>query len=819
MSKAKAQNAVGARFIAPGTARSNLAARLNLFRKLKTKRAKILFALSMLLAALVVTYLAVPLPDPLFENDYSTVILDQEGNILRAFMNSKQQWYFPPEPGLTVPYKLEQSILFFEDRHFYKHPGVNPFSLLRAMGQFLSSGKVKSGGSTITMQVIRLAFNRKRTVWNKFIEILQALKLERRNSKQEILKMYVSHAPYGGNIVGYHAASYTYFHKKPGELTWSQAATLAVLPNSPGLISPMTNPDKLIMKRNRLLKRLYLEKIIVGETYRLSLIEPLPKKLGTYFNSAPHLAQTLVSKYPVESKIIKTTIIRQHQERVTGLMKNHLDYLKGIGVRNGAALVVETKSGKVRAYVGSQDFFDTRSGGQVDGIHAPRSTGSILKPFLYAMAMDEGVILPRTLIRDIPSYFGSFSPSNANKTYNGVVTAKAALVRSLNIPAVRLLNACGLHSFYLFLNSAGMTTLFRPAEEYGLTLILGGAEATLFDMAQLYCGLGNYGTFKPLRIIYWGERDGKDAKDLQWKELLSPGACYLTLQMLRDVKRPGAEFYWDQYQDRYPIAWKTGTSYGQRDAWAVGVTPQWTIAVWVGNFSGEGNSNLSGAKSAAPLLFDIFNSLPKPAEGTWFRRPDRHLVPIEVCLDTGFAAGHDCGKTVFVLSPPSKQPLKVCPFHKRIFVTKNEKHQVCSLCWEPGNYKTVKKLLFPPDIAQYLRESGVVLSALPRHRKTCSGAAPVNLNPVRVIYPVPGAKLWIPRDFDGQLQQVTFKAAHSSPDSRVYWYIDNIYKGTTTGKHKITTRLDRGWHRLQLVDEQGHRAQRKLYVSVLDRAY
>ncbi len=754
-------------------------------------------------------YLAIPLPEPLFKSDYSTVIMDEDGNILRAFLNKDQQWYFPPEAGLVIPGKLKTAILMFEDRYFYKHPGVNLLSLCRAFYQYISSGKVKSGASTISMQVIRLSGKRKRSLLNKLVEMLQAVKLETRYSKEEILKMYVNHAPYGGNIIGYHAASLKYFHKKPEELTWSEAATLAILPNSPGLISPMVNREKLIKKRNKLLNTLFEKKIIDLETYRSSISEPIPKELGSFFNHAPHLAQALVSRYGLTSRVIRTTIIQEHQVRIEKLMADHLKYLDSIGVKNGAALVVETKTGKVRAYVGSQDFFDKNSGGQVDGIYSPRSTGSILKPFLYALAMDEGVILPQTLVRDIPSYFGSFSPANADEKYSGVVTAKEALIRSLNVPAVRLLNTYGLNKFYIFLKSAGMSTLFRSPDEYGLTLVLGGAEATLYDMAALYSGLGNQGKFKPLQVVY-----DKNNKTSGQKELISPGACYLTLEVLKELKRPGAEYYWDQYRDRYPIAWKTGTSYGQRDAWAVGVTPQWTIAVWVGNFSGEGNSNLSGARSAAPLMLDIFNYLPKSKENNWFKQPVKGLKSVTICLDTGFAAGLDCEKTVTVLSPGGKKPLKPCPYHKGIWVTPDERHQVCSLCWEPGKYKRVKKLVFPPDIAQYLRESGVILSELPWHKKGCPGITPGN--PVRIIYPVRNAKLWIPRDFDGELQYITFKVAHGNRQRSVYWYIDNVYKGTTNHQHKMIAHLDNGWHTLEVVDEEGNRASRRFYAAVLN---
>lgn len=782
---------------------------------LSKKTNQILTCIIMPLVLFLFAVMVIPLPDPIFEKDYSTVILDENGHILRAFLNSKQQWYFPPQMENPLPFKLKQCILLFEDRFFYHHPGVNPLALVRATGQLLTSGKVKSGGSTITMQVVRLAYKNKRTLWNKLLEIFRAIKLDFRYNKEEILKMYVNHAPYGSNIIGYHAASLKYFYREPDQLTWSQAATLAVLPNSPGLIAPQVNPDLLIKKRNRLLKRLWENKHITEETYHLSISEPITRQVAGFFNQAPHLAQTLLDNYPVKSEIVRTTIIKKHQEHIETLLANHLHYLHSIGVHNGAALIVETQTRKVRAYVGSQDFFDSRFGGQVDGIQSPRSSGSVFKPFLYAMAIDEGFILPGTMVRDIPTFFGSFSPANANGKYNGVVTAQEALIRSLNVPAVRLLNTCGVQNFYLFLKAAGVTSLFRPAEEYGLPLILGGAEVSLFDLAQLYCSLGNQGKFKPLQLYYPLNTNHNPPITTPEKELLSPGAAYLTLQMLQEVKRPGTEFYWEQYQNQFPIAWKTGTSYGQRDAWAIGVTPQWTIAVWVGNFAGEGNCNLSGAQSAAPLLFDIFNYLPKPYKDKWFKSPDRHMITLKVCLETGFAAGPDCEKSIFVQSPASKKPLALCPFHKRIFVTNDEKWQVCSLCWENGNYKSISRLIYPPDIAQYLRESGVIINSIPRHKKQCVGACNNTQNPMRITYPVNNARLWIPRDFDGQLQQITLSVAHRLKDSHVYWYIDNQYKGTTNGTHKLVDRLSHGKHNLEVVDESGNRTQRKFFVSVL----
>ena len=763
--------------------------------------------LSILLLFLIFVYIMIPLPSPLFQDDHSTVFLDEEGNILRAFLNSNQQWHFPTEKGIKIPEKLKKAVIHFEDQYFHEHPGFNPLSIARALFQNLSSGRTKSGASTLSMQVIRLAYKKKRTLWNKFIEILQATKLETKYSKEQILKMYLNNAPYGGNIIGYYAASLKYFKKKPAQLTWSQAATLAVLPNSPGLISPAINRDKLITKRNGLLKSLYKKNVFDRETYSVSIQEPLPRNFKPFFVYAPHLAQTLKNKFHLHSGFVRTTLIKSFQARVESMLEQHLKYLNPTGIKNGAAILVETKTGKIRAYAGSQDFFDKDNSGQVDGVISPRSTGSILKPFLYALSMDEGLILPRTLIRDIPSYFGSFSPSNADKKYSGLVTAREALIRSLNVPAVRLLNAYGLYKFYVFLKSAGMSTIFRKPDEYGLTIIIGGAEATLYDLAKLYAGLGNYGKFKPLMILY----NYSDPLLREENQLISPEACYLTLNILKEVKRPGSEYYWDQYQNQYPIAWKTVTSYGQRDAWAIGVTPEWTIAVWIGNFTGEGNTNLSGAKCAAPLMFDIFNLIPKTQKNNWFSRAEINLYSIKICMDTGFAAGPNCERIAISDSPRGLKPLRTCPFHKKIYVTLDEKFRVCSMCWEPGKYKSIKRLFLTPDVAQYLRESGIILSHIPQHKKNCPGFT--GTNPVKITYPVQNAKLWIPRDFDGKIQKITFNVAHRYSNRKVYWYLDNIYRGFTQDKHKMVFLLNKGWHRIEVVDEEGNRDWRRFHTS------
>jgi penicillin-binding protein 1C len=623
--------------------------------------------------------------------------------------------------------------------------------------------------------------------------------------------------------VGYQAASCFYFGVRSEHLTWGQAAILAVLPNAPGLISPRKNHDVLIAKRNSLLGKLRDRKIISRLTYDLAVLEDVSVRCNRMPMKAPHFARWLSKIHGRDGVIIHSTIRSEIQEYIEGLVHDYGLFLGSSGIHNCAALVVETASGKVRSYVGSNDFFDSEHCGQIDGVRAARSSGSILKPFLYALAMDEGMIHPRSMIKDVPSRFGSYAPANADQKHSGLVSAHDALVRSLNVPAVRLLHEYGIHSFFSFLKSAGMTTLFRSSDDYGLPLILGGAETTLFDLAVLYRGLGNGGRFSPLHVCDAvvsrgmetnpGEEFTSSGRDqMKTANLISSGACYLTLNILRELKRPGAEFYWEQYQNQWPLAWKTGTSYGHRDAWAVGVSPSWTIAVWVGNFSGEANGGLGGARCAGPLLFDIFNCLPKDASNAWFQKPEHDLKRVRLCLDTGFTADEHCPDTVLDEAPAQMRTLASCPYHRSIFVSKDERFQVCSLCWKSGCYKKMRVLALPPDVAQFMRESGQAVDRIPPHKSTCSALA--DQRPLQILYPTSNARLWVPRDLDGTLQKVAARAAHSHSESLIYWYIDDVFLGSSEKHHSKALDLSKGWHVLEIVDKAGNRDHTRFYVDM-----
>ncbi len=759
-----------------------------------------------------IIYLIIPLPQPLFKTDYSQIVTDRNNNPLRIFLNKDEQWCFPPEyVNKEIPDKLKKALIYYEDEYFKWHPGVNPVSLFRALRQNIKSNKIISGASTITMQIARLLNRNERTIFNKIKEIFLAIKIELYYSKDEILKLYLEHAPFGSNIIGYLAASYKYFEKIPQNLSWSEAAAIAVLPNAPGLIVPSSTNQLLKQKRDRLLKKLYKKNVISKSTYHLAIKEPIIKNIYPFEVVAGHFARK-VSNENKSKKIIKTTIDIELQRKVEFIVKQYSYVLQNQGIQNCSAIILDTKTGEIKSYIGSQDYFDRKNNGMVDGVIAPRSSASILKPFLYALSIDEGIIIPQTLLRDIPSYFGSFVPQNADMKFNGVVRAKEALVRSLNIPAIRLLNTYGIYKFYSFLKRAGITTLFRSADGYSLPLIIGGAEVNLFDVTKLYRGLANKGFFNNSEHLIKNYTIKIKAKE----NLISSGSCYLTLNMLKDVNRPGLENYWKQFQNQHPIAWKTGTSYGSKDAWAVGVSPEWTIGVWCGNFTGEPNTNLSGVASAGPLMFEIFNNLPKSTDARWFEKNDGYFTNIKICKITGFLAGKYCNETEQVDVPYNMFPLRLCEFHKNLFIDEKTGYSVCSNCWKE-NYKEKQLLIFPSEVNYYLRERGKFVEQIPEHNPNCTRKH--SSSPLKIMYPQDSTKLWLPYDFGGNIQKLVVKISynHKTENENIFWYLDDIYLGITKSKHEKELELKTGRHTLSVLDHNGNFDKVTFYVAIKEK--
>ena len=755
---------------------------------------------------------SVPLPEPLFAPKYGSLIADREGAILRVFWSHEEQWHLPSQRA--IPETLKTAALHFEDRSFYRHGGVRPASILRALRQNIEAGRRVSGGSTITMQLARLADPKPRTVPSKLIELFKAWRIEGRYSKDEILALYFGHAPYGGNIRGIGAASLLYFGKEPGALTWGEAATLAVLPNAPSLVSPLTNSNALATKRNRLLTELRKAGHLDERTYESALSEPLPEGTQPLPFEAPHFTRLVAGRRTADAAT--TTLDLSVQRALERLAAFHGRLLVSRGVSNLSVLVVDNPTGEVRGYLGSRNFFDRRNAGQVDGVQAARSSGSILKPFLYALAIDQGLMIPESLLEDVPVNFGGFSPENIDRRHRGLVTMAEALTASLNIPAAVTLSEVGLERFYSLLVQGGLSSLFRPPGDYGLPLVLGGAEASPWDVARLYRGLAT-GDFRALTVSPREDprAEGPPAAPVPVSrtaasggQLLSDAARFMILETLLDVRRPGAEALWGRFQEGFPVAWKTGTSYGQRDAWAVGVTPEWTVVVWAGDFAGRPNPNLRSTTAAAPLLFDILNTLRLVREPTWFPRPRGAFDTVEICSATGYRTTGTCQETRRALVPVNAPPLPPCPYHQRVYVSQETGRRVDSRCWTPGAYEAKTVLAVPPEAAVFLPS----VPPMPPWETACTGNGEEAL---AIVYPTNNARLYLPRSITGELQGLTLRASHRERDRRIFWYLDQEIVGQTERHHSLSIFLEPGDHVLTVVDSEGDRDKVRFRVEGL----
>lgn len=774
---------------------------------------KVLWSIVILIAA---AWYLFSLPSPLFEVPYSTVLLDSEGNLLNASISKDGQWRFPIRE--KIPDKFREAIVMFEDKRFESHWGVDPRALYRATTQNLKSRKVVSGGSTLTMQVIRLARgNPRRTFFNKLIEIILATRLELRYSKSEILSLYSSHAPFGGNVVGIEAACWRYFGRQPDELSWGEAAMLAVLPNNPSMINLSTNRIALQKKRDRLLTRLRDAGKMDSLSYDLAISEPVPDQPMALPRLAPHLLDRAMFEGHA-GKRITTTISLPVQQRTIEILDVHHQRLKGNQVFNAAAMVMDVRTGNVIAYVGNVNA-GAEHHQNVDVIRSRRSTGSILKPFLFAAMMNEGLMLPKTLVPDIPTIINGFSPKNFSREYDGAVAADQALIRSLNIPAVHELRQFRYEKFYGVLKEVGITTLDRPADHYGLSLILGGAEATLWDVTGAYASmartLDNYferpgsrrysdGDYhKPLFI------QDSLAADVHLEEhsVFDAGSLWLTFETLKEVYRPGEEIGWRNFYSSKRIAWKTGTSFGFRDGWAVGVTPDYAIGVWVGNADGEGRPGLTGTETAAPILFDIFSQLP---QNRWFSKPTSELEEITICSLSGARASEWCSSTETI--PVAKAGLKTraCANHKLVHLSADRKYRLHAGCESLDNIRAENWFVLPPVQEYYYKNHHLSYRSLPPFRSDCVN--PAGIVAMDMIYPKVDSRIFIPLDLDGKVGSTVFQAAHRDPQATIYWHLDRQFIGATSKSHKLKLSPGEGPHHLTLVDEQGETLEKDFIV-------
>jgi penicillin-binding protein 1C len=772
------------------------------------KRNKIKSSIVFLL--LIIYYFS--LPRTLFQEPYSTVIESKEGELLGAKIARDGQWRFPAQD--SVPDKFKKCIVYFEDEYFNYHPGFNPIAMINAIKQNQKAGKTVRGGSTITQQVIRLSRkNQKRTYFEKMIELVLSTRLELRHSKNKILELYAAHAPFGGNVVGLEMASWRYFGMQSNQLSWAESATLAVLPNTPSLIYPGKNQEKLRRKRNNLLLKLKNNNVIDQQTYQLAIDEPLPQKPYNLPEIASHLLQR-VAKNQEGNRVI-TTVEFELQNRVNQIAKYYYSQYKQNDVNNLAILVIDVKTRNVMSYVGNSPT-DLNHQKDVDIVDAPRSTGSILKPLLYAGMLDDGELLPNTLVADIPTQISGYTPQNFNLTFDGAVPAHRALARSLNIPAVLMLQEFGVNKFYEELQRFKLRDISKPADHYGLSLILGGAESNLWDLCRTYAGMsstinyfnannGKYRTHEFAELNYDNNLKPDFGSDSNQKNIFGAGSIWLTYNAMQQVNRPEGDESWQFYDSSLKIAWKTGTSFGNRDAWAIGTNSRYVVGVWVGNATGEGRPTLTGVTSAAPILFDVFNLTPRQK---WFAMPNKDLTEVEVCELSGHLGQDDCPK-IKQLVPLKGKNTSICAYHKTVHLDKTEQFRVNSSCENVENIVTKKWFVLPPVMEWYYKNQHVDYKSLPPFRTDCTGTQTTTMD---FIYPKTNSKIYLTKNFNSEIQPVILKVAHSNREANLFWYVDNVYKGTTKTFHEMPISPNTGFHYLTVVDEFGNEIKRKIEV-------
>jgi penicillin-binding protein 1C len=783
-------------------------------------------------------------PSARFDEDLSAAVYARRGELLGAAVSSAGQWRLPGSSA-PIPKRFARALVAYEDKRFYCHLGVDPIALVRAALQNSRAGRVVSGGSTISMQAARLSRpGRERELGEKAIEALMALRLELLHGKGGILALYAENAPFGGNVVGIEAASFRFFGRGPELLSWAEAATLAVLPNAPSAAHPGKNRGLLLTKRDRLLRELARRGAISEEDLGLALSEPLPP--APY--PLPRLAPQLVDRFALAGAgkpggpraRVATTIDASLQERSSEILQRRVESLRSGGVYNGACLVARVDTGEVLAYVanvappprgGAGEADRGGRGYAVDLIRAERSSGSLFKPFLYASALEAGELGPRSLLPDLPTRYGSYEPENNLGTYSGAVRADEALARSLNVPFVRLLKSFGVERFKDILGSTGMTTLRRRTDDYGLTLILGGAETDLWEMGGRFAALARTASSRhpagSAQSFDLGLTRAELAARARRPDPFSAGSAMLTLEALTKVARPEEEAAWEDYASARRIAWKTGTSFGNRDAWAIGVDGSYVAGVWVGNASGEGRPSLKGSAAAAPILFELFGLLGaggaagdsgeasgeagKAGGGAGSRvaaAKDPVLREIEVCAASGWAAGPDCARVETVLVPAAVKSLPLCPYCASVALSADGRYRVRAEEEAPGSVRMEKRFVLPPAMERYYARN-LDYKSLPPWRP---GSSQSSDRSMAIVAPEEGASLFIPVEITGRPGAAVFTVAHRDPAAVVFWQLDGQYIGSTRRVHAIEARPEPGEHLLTVVDGSGRSISRRFTV-------
>lgn len=729
---------------------------------------------------------------------YSQIILADDGSILHASISPDQKWRIKTELKDISPV-LRKTIIYKEDKYFYYHFGVNPFAIVRAVFRNIWRGQRTSGASTITMQVVRLLHPKGRNYGNKVLEMYQAMQLELHYSKNEILRMYLSLAPYGGNIEGVKAAALLYFGQAPQALSLAQVFTLSIIPNNPRVLRPGSNNEVLLKERNRWLANLSEHELFPPSVISSALSEPLEMLRQVAPAHAPHFSRQIAERFPGIASV-DTYISRHIQEKVENIVFAEVRRTSNMNITNAAVIVVDNKLGSIIAYAGSSDFNDSRNQGQVDGVTALRSPGSTLKPYLYALAIDKGLVTPKMKLNDIPSNFNGYRPENYDQTFRGPVSMEQALEQSLNIPAVKLADRIGVSFFNESLAKAGFSWIGKHRHELGLSVALGGCGVQLMQLTALYASFANGGIYRPLR---WAKDQPKAKQDT----LFSPAAAFMISEILTQLKRPDLPTQFDNTVHLPHIAWKTGTSYGRHDAWSIGFNPDYTIGVWMGNFNGEGVAELNGSDFAAPLLFKIFNAIGNSQR--WFTQPEGIDFRL-VCAESGMPPDTFCKDHIMDYYIPGVSGNQKCHHLKEVFVNADATVSYCTSCLPVNGYVRAMYPDFAPDVLAYFDEQHIPYNKIPAHNQLCSRIYASNAPSITSL--TDGMEYVLMKSAK---QELMLGCAAENGVKQVFWYINNRFYKAAGPSEKIFFVPRQGQVKVSCSDDKGRNSDIRITVSFI----
>lgn len=736
-----------------------------------------------------------PVPDKI---EYSVIVTDNRGEVIHAYLTSDQKWRMKTTLEEISPL-LRKTIVEKEDHYFYRHIGVNPFALTRALFKNIIRGKRTSGASTITMQVARALEPRKRTYLNKLVEMFRAFQLEWKYSKDEILQLYLNLVPYGGNIEGVKSAAVLYFKKNPDHLSLAEITALSIIPNRPSSLVPGKNNELIIKERNKWLNKFASENIFTRQEIQDALAEPLDVKRNAAPQWVPHLANKLKSS---GLDNIPTTINLNTQFQIEKITADYVRALQLQNIHNAAVVVIDNANHQVISYVGSADFKDTTDDGQVNGASAIRQPGSTLKPLLYGLCIDAGLMTPKSVINDVAISYEGYSPENYDRQFNGYVTMEYALEHSLNIPAVKSLRAYGTDRFINKLASCDFKQVRKDQRKLGLSMILGGCGSSLEELTGMYTVFAHEGTYYPIQYLQPKDKTSTTRSE----KILSPAATFMINETLSKVNRPDFPLNWQSTERMPKIAWKTGTSYGRRDAWSIGYNKKYTVGVWVGNFSGIGVPGLSGATVATPLLFRVFNSIDYDSDQEWFTQP-ADCDTRQVCSETGMVPNDFCTHLSTDYFIPLVSSAGKCDNREEMMLSADGKIAYCRICAPATGYRKKWFRKVSPDMQQYFDDHRIAYEKIPPHNPDCEKLFREG-GPV-ITYPKSGTEYLISKK---NPEPLLLSCNVGNDVGKVYWYINNRFYKTAEARSKQFFVPEEGPVKISCTDDKGR--NRDVWIRV-----